>query len=173
MGNACHTNDYVFDFNNNSYYKVKFDNNYLLILNLTEAGNFRPYSYIGVSEKNLRPVQNYIFELTVSRKTTMARDCEKKNEQLRKVSRECIMDVYRKTKFYKKEHENLINQIEIHYIKGDPQILEKYKMNIKLEDFIEKYIRFSRKKVTFIEEPRIEEKRIDLESYINSVTHDL
>lgn len=169
MGNACYANDYVFDFKNNSYYKVKLDNPYLLILNLTDSGSFKPFSYIGVSDKNLSWAQNYIFELTLSRTTTMARDSESKNEELRRVSRECIMDVYRKTKFYKKENEELINKIEIHYIKGDSRMLEKYKMNVALENFLEKYLKSKMRKVTFIEEP----KKIDLDSYLNSITHDL
>lgn len=170
MGNACYTDDYVFDVENNSYYKVKLSNPYLLILNLTDIGTFKPLSYIGVNEKYLSEARNYVFELTLSKKTTMARNDEEKNEELRKVSRECIMEVYRKMKSYKNENESLINQIKIHYIKGDQRILEKYGMNISLEKFIEKYFKSFTKKVTFIDD---EPKKIDIYSYLNLLLHDL
>lgn len=139
MGNICDS-EYKKDYRRNSYYKVNLDDKFILIINVTEKETI-VNSFLSVPKNKIQEAKAFIKNKTCDEFSSLAGNSERENEKLKIETRESLLEIYKKSFFYKTEREEDINKIQLHYISVDQSSLDKYGMKLlSLDVFLYQYL---------------------------------
>lgn len=138
MGNICSAEE----FTNKNYVNVNLKNKFLLILGTTHTScDVVYYSFYKVGKEKLEDAREYVKARSCSKLSPFPGISDDDFEQFKAPYRDEILKTYRRMDTYRKNHEEYLNDIELHFLLADPSVLRSYGMKVsRIEDFIREFI---------------------------------